>query len=91
MSNESNLTSSAAAANTPHSLEGMIRAHIWYGLAGLVLGLAIATALVNMGPEFLRASPFFTYMALGLVMFIGVSMMGGLISIWNAGNGYNSE
>jgi hypothetical protein len=67
----------------------MIRAHVWYGVGGLVLGLLMAALMVSMGPEFLRDSPFFTFMSMGLVMFLAVSMVGGLLSLWTAGTPAN--
>lgn len=72
-------------SNTPMDagLQRMIRAHLWYGSAGLVLGLAAAMASITWGADYLQASPLFTTIALALVGTIGVSMLGGLLTYWS--------
>ncbi|MEM1412338.1 MAG: hypothetical protein AAGH19_08255 [Pseudomonadota bacterium] len=59
-------------------LQRMIRAHIWYGAAGVILGLIAAAVAVAIGPDLLSSSPLFTYVAFGLIGGIGLSMAGGL-------------
>ena len=68
--------------NTPmnQGLESMIRAHLWYGFAGLSIGLIAALAAINVGPAFMTANPFFTVLALAMVGTISVSMLGGLLT-----------
>lgn len=61
-------------------LRGMVRAHLWYGAGGLVLGLVAALVAIQFGPQFLSASPLFTVLALALVGTIALSMLGGLMS-----------
>jgi len=63
-------------------LQRMIKAHLWYGGAGLILGLAAALAFVTWGPEYLRVSPLFTTIAFAIVGTIGLSMAGGLMTFW---------
>ncbi len=61
-------------------LREMVRAHLWYGAAGLVTGLIAAVIAIQFGPRFLSASPLFTTVALALVGTIAVSMLGGLMT-----------
>jgi hypothetical protein len=61
-------------------LQRMIRAHLWYGAAGLVLGLLAALASIVWGADYFRASPLATTIALAMVGFISVSMLGGLLT-----------
>lgn len=62
-------------------LRTMVRAHLWYGIAGVAIGLMVSLVLVTMGPEWLRASPLFSVIALSLVFGIGTSMAGGLLHL----------
>jgi hypothetical protein len=73
------------ASTTPMDagLRRMIRAHLWYGMAGLVLGLAAAMASITWGADYLQASPLFTIIALAIVCTIAVSMLGGLLTYWS--------
>ena len=69
-------------ASMDHGLQRMIRAHLWFGAVGLVLGLVSAAIVIMAGPEFLRASPMFTTLALGMIGAIGLSMAGGLYTFF---------
>ncbi len=62
-------------------VQRLVRSHLWYGAAGLVLGLIASFLAIRFGPEFLQAEPLFTFVALTLVMTIGVSMVGGLLAM----------
>lgn len=62
-------------------LRTMVRAHLLYGLAGIIIGLIAAIAMVYTGPEWMRASPLFTVIAFALVFGIGTSMAGGLLHL----------
>ena len=76
-------------ATMDHGLQRMIRAHLWFGAIGLVLGLIAAAIVITSGPEFLSASPLFTTLALGMIGAIGLSMAGGLFTFFRpapAGN-----
>jgi hypothetical protein len=74
---------SQTATHTPdQGLQRMIRAHLWFGIAGLLLGLITAAIAVSAGPDFLRASPMFTVLSLGLVGTIALSMAGGLLTFY---------
>lgn len=64
-------------------LRRMIKAHLWYGGAGLTLGLVAAFAAITWGADYLQASPLFTTIALAIVGTIGVSMVGGLLTLWS--------
>lgn len=65
-----------------HGLQRMIRAHLFYGAAGLLLGLIGAAIAISVGPEFLQSSPMFTVLSLGLVGTIALSMAGGLMTFY---------
>ncbi|OEY67486.1 hypothetical protein [Marinobacter sp. X15-166B] len=43
----------------------MVKAHVKFGVVGLVAGLVIAAVLVAVGPAFARTSPVLTFIALG--------------------------
>lgn len=64
-------------------LKRMIKAHLWYGAGGLILGLLAALAFITWGPEYLRVSPLFTTIAFAIVGTIGLSMFGGLMTFWS--------
>ncbi|AXR06448.1 hypothetical protein [Salinimonas sediminis] len=59
----------------------MWRAHLWLGAFGLALGLAVAWALVNFGPQLTQNNPLFTYIAMiSPGIFVGL-FVAGLISL----------
>mgnify|MGYP001815355509 CR=1 FL=1 len=62
-------------------LQRLVRSHLWYGAAGLVLGLIASILAIYFGPEYLQAEPLFTFVALTLVVTIGTSMVGGLLAM----------
>lgn len=64
-------------------LRTMVQAHLWYGIAGMIIGLVTSLALVYTGPEWLRASPMFSVIALSLVFGIAGSMTGGLLNLYS--------
>jgi hypothetical protein len=45
-------------------------------------GLIAAAIAISVGPEFLRSSPTFTVLSLGLVVMIALSMAGGLMTLY---------
>ncbi|MEE4173825.1 MAG: hypothetical protein V2I57_06190 [Xanthomonadales bacterium] len=59
----------------------LVNSHLLYGAAGVVLGLIASFVAINFGPQFLKAEPVFTFVALTLVMAIGTSMIGGLLAM----------
>ena len=69
-------------ASMDDGLQRMIRAHLWFGAMGLILGLISAAIVIMAGPEFLRASPMFTTLALGMIGAIALSMAGGLLTFF---------
>lgn len=57
------------------------RSHLVFGGIGLLVGLAIASALVTSGPMMTQSSPLHTYIALAVVgSFIGL-LLAGLLSL----------
>lgn len=55
----------------------LAKSHTVLGIGGLVLGLVLAAVLVMIGPEMTRASPMFTFIALGfLFTFLGLLLAG---------------
>lgn len=46
---------------------GVATAHLGWTIGGLLIGLAVAWLLVNMGPQFTRSSPVMTYLALAVI------------------------
>ncbi|HKM36209.1 MAG TPA: hypothetical protein VJY83_01050 [Thiopseudomonas sp.] len=57
----------------------LAKSHTVLGIGGLVLGLVVAAILVAMGPEMTRASPMFTFIALGfLFTFLGLILAGAI-------------
>jgi hypothetical protein len=59
----------------------LVTSHLWYGAAGIVLGLFASVIAINIGPQFLKAEPLFTFVAMTLVVTIGTSMVGGLLAM----------
>jgi uncharacterized membrane protein len=62
-------------------VQRLVRSHLWYGAAGLVLGLIASVLAIQLGPQFLQAEPLFTVVAMTLVVTIGTSMVGGLLAM----------
>lgn len=62
-------------------VQRLVRSHLWYGAAGVVLGLIASILAIQFGPQFLKAEPVFTFVALTLVVTIGTSMVGGLLAM----------
>jgi hypothetical protein len=59
----------------------LFKAHITLGITGLISGLLFAGALMLIGVEFARASPYYTvFIAMGFGGVLGM-MMGGLVSL----------
>jgi len=59
----------------------LAKSHKVLGIGGLVFGLVLAAVLVMVGPEMTRASPMFTFIALGfLFTFLGL-LLAGVISL----------
>ena len=57
------------------------RSHFIFGGIGLLVGLAIASALVASGPMMTQSSPLYTYIALAIVgTFVGM-LLAGLVSL----------
>lgn len=55
----------------------LAKSHTVLGSAGLIFGLLLAAVLVMLGPEMTRASPMFTFIALGfLFTFLGLLLAG---------------
>lgn len=72
-----------ASTNLPEDpgLRRLVRSHLWYGVAGVVLGLIASVIAISVGPQFLKAEPMFTFVSLTLVVAIGTSMIGGLLAM----------
>lgn len=55
----------------------LVKSHFILGLAGLIVGLLLATGLVIFGPEATRSSPLMTYIGLGVIStFFGLLLAG---------------
>ena len=51
---------------------------MWFSAAGLIFGVLLAMVLINFGPAFIQASPYFAVLAIGLVFFLVGGMLAGL-------------
>jgi len=59
----------------------LVKAHVMFGLIGLVVGLVIAAVLVTVGPALTRSSPLMTFIALGFVCPVLGLLLAGAVSL----------
>lgn len=59
----------------------MVKAHVWFGLIGLVVGLAVAGLLVTVGPASTRSSPVMTFIAMGFLFPVLALLTAGAVSL----------
>ncbi|GGE69125.1 hypothetical protein GCM10011533_21900 [Streptosporangium jomthongense] len=59
----------------------MVKAHVWFGLIGLVVGLAVAGLLVTVGPALTRSSPVMTFIAMGFLFPVLALLIAGAVSL----------
>jgi len=59
----------------------MVKAHVRFGLIGLVVGLAVAGLLVTVGPALTRSSPLMTFIALGFLFPVLALLLAGAVSL----------
>ena len=59
----------------------LVKAHVMFGLIGLVVGLVIAGVLVTVGPMMTRSSPGMTFIAFGLVCPVLGLLLAGAVSL----------
>lgn len=59
----------------------LVKSHVWLGLAGIIIGVIIATILVTVGPDIAQTSPLLIYIVfvffgavLGLMLAGGISL-----------------
>ncbi|WP_417546239.1 hypothetical protein [Marinobacter sp.] len=61
--------------------QSLVKAHVTFGLAGLVAGLVIAAVLVMVGPALTRSSPVMTFIALGFLGPILALLLAGAVAL----------
>lgn len=59
----------------------LVKAHVRFGLIGLVVGLVIAAVLVAIGPALARSSPVMTFVALGFLGAVVALLVAGAVSL----------
>mgnify|MGYP003634900911 FL=1 len=59
----------------------MVKAHVRFGLIGLVVGLAVAGLLVTVGPALTRSSPLMTFIAFGFFFPVLALLCAGAVSL----------
>lgn len=59
----------------------LVKAHVRFGLIGLVVGLVIAAVLLAIGPALARSSPVMTFVALGFLGTILALLLAGAVSL----------
>lgn len=59
----------------------LAKTHVVLGLAGLVVGLALAAILVTVGPTLTQSSPVMTFIAVGFICPVLALLLAGAISI----------
>ena len=65
----------------PGIVHTLIRSHTALGIAGLIVGILIAGALILGGVEWAVASPYYTLGVAAIFFAVGGMMLGGLVSI----------
>ncbi|WP_311944347.1 magnesium transporter [Halomonas piscis] len=61
--------------------QSLIKSHVRLGLAGLILGVALAGVLVVFGPTATQSSPLMTFIALGFLCTVLALLLAGAISM----------
>jgi len=59
----------------------LVKAHVMFGLIGLVVGLVTAALLVTIGPAVTRSSPLMTFIALGFLCTVLALLLAGVVSL----------
>lgn len=59
----------------------LVKAHVRFGVIGLVVGLVIAAVLVAIGPALARSSPVMTFVALGFLGAVLALLIAGAASL----------
>lgn len=59
----------------------LAKAHVMFGIVGLVLGLVVAGVLVMVGPSLTRSSPLMTFIALGFLFPVLALLLAGAVSL----------